>query len=71
MAGGRFWKTLKNQGRVDSTACSKGLNCFYFDAGSVTETSKIEGVHLNEDQHQKLRQAPIKEIKLILRLKNT
>ena len=30
------------------------LNCHFFDAGSVTTTSKIDGVHLDEDQHRVL-----------------
>ncbi len=30
------------------------LECHFFDAGSVTTTSKIDGVHLDEDQHRVL-----------------
>lgn len=30
------------------------LDCYFFDAGSVTTTSKIDGVHLDEDQHRVL-----------------
>ncbi|EBA01361.1 SGNH/GDSL hydrolase family protein [Marinobacter sp. ELB17] len=28
--------------------------CYYFDAGSVTPTSRVDGVHLDEDQHRTL-----------------
>ncbi len=31
--------------------------CHFFDAGSVTSTSKVDGVHLDEDQHLVLGQA--------------
>jgi lysophospholipase L1-like esterase len=27
------------------------LNCHYFDAGAVTSSSRVDGVHLDEDQH--------------------
>ena len=30
------------------------LGCHFFDAGSATTTSKIDGVHLDEDQHRVL-----------------
>lgn len=30
------------------------LDCHFFDAGSVTTTSKIDGVHLDKDQHRVL-----------------
>ena len=30
------------------------LNCHFFDAGSVTTTSKIDGIHLDKDQHHDL-----------------
>ena len=26
-------------------------NCYFFDAGTVTDTSRVDGVHLDEDQH--------------------
>ena len=26
-------------------------NCYFFDAGTVTGTSRVDGVHLDEDQH--------------------
>lgn len=30
------------------------LDCHFFDAGSVTTTSKIDGIHLDKDQHHDL-----------------
>jgi lysophospholipase L1-like esterase len=30
--------------------CSS-LSCHYFDAGAVTSSSRVDGVHLDEDQH--------------------
>ena len=29
-------------------------NCYYFDAGAVTASSRLDGVHLDADQHQTL-----------------
>ena len=37
--------------------------CSYFDAGSVTETSRVDGVHLDEDQHKTLGLALAEVIK--------
>ncbi|MGK0297754.1 MAG: hypothetical protein ACI9XC_001371 [Gammaproteobacteria bacterium] len=25
--------------------------CYFFDAGTITDTSRVDGVHLDEDQH--------------------
>lgn len=36
--------------------------CHYFDAGSVTSTSRVDGVHLDEDQHRTLGLALAKVI---------
>jgi len=36
--------------------------CHYFDAGSVTPTSRVDGVHLDEDQHRTLGLALAKVI---------
>jgi hypothetical protein len=40
---------------VGLTKAMKGVvqdaQCHFFDAGSVTATSKVDGVHLDEDQH--------------------
>jgi lysophospholipase L1-like esterase len=33
------------------------LHCHYFDAGSVTPSSRVDGIHLDADQHLRLGQA--------------
>jgi lysophospholipase L1-like esterase len=33
------------------------LNCHFFDAGTVTSSSKVDGIHLDEDQHATLGRA--------------
>jgi lysophospholipase L1-like esterase len=30
---------------------AKSLSCHFFDAGSVTSSSRVDGVHLDRDQH--------------------
>ena len=42
------------------------LGCHFFDAGSVTSTSRVDGVHLDEDQHLALGEALAAEIKILL-----
>ncbi len=42
------------------------LGCHFFDAGSVTTTSRVDGVHLDEDQHLTLGKALAEEIKALL-----
>ncbi len=42
------------------------LDCHFFDAGSVTTTSRVDGVHLDEDQHLALGRALAEKIKVIL-----
>ena len=42
------------------------LGCHFFDAGSVTTTSRVDGVHLDEDQHLALGKALAAEIQMIL-----
>lgn len=49
---------------IESVA--KECGCHFFDAGLVTQTSRVDGVHLDEDQHRELGQALAKEIKLLL-----
>jgi lysophospholipase L1-like esterase len=39
------------------SAVAKELGCAFFDAGAVTTTSRIDGVHLDADQHQVLGEA--------------
>ena len=41
-------------------------DCPFFDAGSVTETSRIDGVHLDGDQHITLGKALAKVVRTIL-----
>ncbi|HEV7967891.1 MAG TPA: SGNH/GDSL hydrolase family protein [Candidatus Acidoferrales bacterium] len=36
---------------------SSDLSCHFFDAASVTSSSRIDGIHLDEDQHLALGQA--------------
>src|SRR5229473_3063962 len=36
---------------------SSSLGCHYFEAGSVTETSRVDGIHLDVDQHLTLGRA--------------
>jgi len=42
------------------------FNCPFFDAGSVTSTSKIDGVHLDAEQHLVLGKALTKKVKALL-----
>ncbi len=43
--------------------------CHFFDAGSVTRTSQVDGVHLDEDQHLRLGLALTTEVQRILHQK--
>ena len=47
-------------------AVAQELDCPFFDAGSVTTTSRVDGVHLDEDQHLALGKALAVEIKTLL-----
>jgi lysophospholipase L1-like esterase len=47
-------------------AVSAELDCEYFDAGSVTRSSVVDGVHLDADQHLTLGRALIAVIQKIL-----
>ena len=47
---------------------ARDAQCHFFDAGSVTQTSKVDGVHLDEDQHLRLGVALAVEVKRILHL---
>jgi hypothetical protein len=35
------------------------LGCHFFDAGSVTPASRVDGIHLDADQHLLLGQAMV------------
>ena len=39
------------------SAVAKERGCEFFDAGTVTPTSLVDGVHLDADQHERLGQA--------------
>lgn len=41
-------------------------SCHFFDASSVTETSRVDGVHLDLDQHAALGQGLVPVVKGIL-----
>ena len=43
------------------------LGCQFFDAGSVTSSSRVDGVHLDADQHLKLGEAMAVEVRALLR----
>lgn len=47
-------------------AVATECECSYFDAGSVTETSRVDGVHLDEDQHKTLGLALADAIKRLV-----
>jgi len=48
---------------------ARELNCPFFDAGSVTRTSKVDGVHLDADQHVALGKALAKKVKQLLSIR--
>jgi lysophospholipase L1-like esterase len=45
---------------------SSNLGCHFFDAGSVTPASRVDGVHLDSDQHLMLGQALVSVVAPIL-----
>jgi lysophospholipase L1-like esterase len=47
-------------------AVAEELGCHFFDAGAVTTTSRVDGVHLDEDQHSALGIALAATIKPLL-----
>lgn len=48
---------LKSVGLAEAyRAVGTELNCHFLDAGTVTESSKVDGVHLDADQHLALGQ---------------
>jgi lysophospholipase L1-like esterase len=42
------------------------LDCAFFDAGSVTSSSGVDGVHLDRDQHLTLGNALVEVVKSVL-----
>ena len=58
---------LKSAGLTSAIeAIAQEANCPFFDAGNVTQTSKIDGVHLDEDQHQTLGMALAEKVRSLL-----
>ncbi|WP_020680929.1 SGNH/GDSL hydrolase family protein [Marinobacterium rhizophilum] len=49
---------------IESVARERG--CHFFDAGAVTPTSRVDGVHLDEDQHRRLGEALALEVQTLL-----
>jgi lysophospholipase L1-like esterase len=48
----------RSQGLADAyREAAAVLGCSFFDAGSVTESSRVDGIHLDEDQHIALGKA--------------
>ena len=45
---------------------SRTLGCSFFDAGSVTDSSRVDGIHLDADQHLVLGSAMANEVEMIL-----
>ena len=46
---------------------SAEVGCHFFDAGTVTSSSKVDGVHLDADQHLKLGEALTEAVRALLR----
>lgn len=46
---------------------ARDTGCRFFDAGSVTSTSQVDGVHLDADQHERLGQSLAPLVSKILR----
>jgi hypothetical protein len=42
------------------------LGCHFFNAETVTTSSRVDGVHLDRDQHSKLGNALVEVVRLIL-----
>lgn len=49
------------------SAVAKERGCEFFDAGTVTPTSLVDGVHLDADQHERLGQAMADVVAPLLR----
>jgi len=46
---------------------SAELGCHFFDARTVTPSSRVDGVHLDADQHLKLGEGMAGEVRALLR----
>jgi lysophospholipase L1-like esterase len=50
----------KSEGLADAyRALARELGCHFFDAGTVTGSSRVDGVHLDADQHLTLGDAMV------------
>ena len=55
------------RGLVDAyREVTTGLGCHFFDAGSVTESSRVDGIHMDADQHVTLGKALVAVVSPIL-----
>lgn len=45
---------------------AEGLGCHFFDAGSVTPASRVDGIHLDADQHLTLGRAMVEVVAPLL-----
>jgi lysophospholipase L1-like esterase len=41
-------------------------SCAFFDAGSVTSSSVVDGIHLDAEQHERLGRALVSEVVALL-----
>lgn len=58
---------LRSPGLADAyRQTSEGLGCYFFDAGKVTAASRVDGIHLDIDQHRLLGEALAGFVKGIL-----
>ncbi len=54
----------KSVGLADAyRAVCAALDCFFFDSGTVTATSRVDGVHLDADQHLTLGTAMVNVVR--------
>ena len=60
--------SAKSRGLVEEyrKVCAD-LGCHFFDAGTVTPSSRVDGVHLDADQHAALGEAMAKAVRALLR----
>jgi lysophospholipase L1-like esterase len=59
---------VKSAGLADAfRAVASELACAFFDAGSVTTASKVDGIHLDADQHAVLGRALVDVVGSLLR----
>jgi lysophospholipase L1-like esterase len=57
----------RSEGLAEAYAqMASDLGCHFFDAGAVVSVSKLDGVHLDADQHPKLADALVEVVRRIL-----